>query len=197
MVRRIAPRAPPDPTLRNGGGGCSKSSLRAEAAQPRTPPLNTFLPALGTLCFSAGGKALSRSPTSVTFTHALPGTAGEGADNAVPQSGVSRPKVVDMRRNVQESVHFGFCDLWRSRPRRGLRPLHGRYRSSSLVLGRTHATLMKAQRPAALLQPFSSLPAARCRARDTPPPCLGVRSLVQCSHIGMSCLASLMCLPSI
>ena len=33
MVRRTAPRAPPDPTLRNGGGGCSTSSPRPEAAQ--------------------------------------------------------------------------------------------------------------------------------------------------------------------
>ena len=33
MVRRTAPRAPPGPTLRNGGGGWSSSSPRAEAAQ--------------------------------------------------------------------------------------------------------------------------------------------------------------------
>ena len=81
-------------------------SLRAEAAQSRTPPLNTFLPALAldTLCFSAVGNALSRTPSSVTCTP-KPRTAGNclpkprtarncAGEGAVTQSRVSRPKVV-------------------------------------------------------------------------------------------------------
>eukprot|EP00964_Phaeocystis_antarctica_P022265 scaffold12354_cov54-Phaeocystis_antarctica.AAC.1 len=79
--------------------------------------------------------------------HALPGTAGEGA---VTQSGFSSPKAVDMRRSEHVWFILVFATSGEAAHAAALDLCMEEYRSSSLVLGRTHATLMKAQRPAAL-----------------------------------------------
>ena len=67
---RDASPAPPASWRQNGGGGYSTSGLcgrrqrsAAVSSTSSAAPLNTFLPALDTLCYSAGGKALSRTPT--------------------------------------------------------------------------------------------------------------------------------------